>query len=521
MISQLERALENLPRDLIQYYDRILRKIRPEQRRVAIAILRWLLCAKRPLLLAELEELVQFHFSEDNEVLATVPRSYMIKTFSSLIEITANSSPFLFVWEYEMTPSHPNYETTPRSSIRKTGGPEFAGDKVVRLAHGFVREYLCGSSVKITELVDFQLDEREAHRMVGLDCLNYLKFCALVGPHRKSGCKQCPLRKSSILEYAVNQWSYHGFVNGEACSSLTSDDPPKIMDENINYDENSFSKWTDSSALLINKLATGQFPPTCLGGQTSHKTKTASPASTGSGVVLLAELTGYWQMIGLLLSHDAPADWNPFDGSIAIAAVEGRYSRILDLLLLKTRAKQFGLREDDWLVLVAMKMMDSGKSYDPNPLFGLQQKNEKDLRQEDEIRCKFVNFLLSWDYQRSDRKPTIKGTVHFGQNALCLAIRWGYRLVVAALLNGGADVNQEDDLGIRPIYVARELNELEIERMLLDVGADPSPPPPRRSAKIFDSLDSEMLNYLDFENYNANYTLQSSTFSEECEEGGW
>jgi hypothetical protein len=508
VISQLERALENLPRDLIQYYDRILQKIRPEQRRVAIAILRWLLCAKRPLLLGELEELVRFHFSEDDEVLAIVPRSYLIKTFSSLIEITANSSWSPFIWEHEMTPSHPDYATTPRSLVRKTGSAELAGDKVVRLAHGSVREYLCGSSVKITELVDFQLDEREAHRMVGLDCLKYLKFCALVGPHRKSGCEQCPLKKSSILEYAVNQWSYHGFMNGEPCSSLTSDDPPKILDENINYDENSFPKWADSSALLINKLATGQFPPTCLGGQTSHKTKTASPASTGSGVVLLAEMTGYWQMIGLLLSHDAPADWNPFDGNIAIAAVEGRYSRILDLLLLKTRAKQFGLREDDWLGLRAMTMMDSDEFYDPNPQFRLQRTNEKDLRQEDDIRFKFVNFLLSWDYQRSDRKLTINGTVQFDQNALRLAIRWGHRMVVAALLDGGADANQEDDLGIRPIHLARELNELEIEKMLLDIGVDPSPPLPRRSGTVFNSLDFEIFDYLDFKNSSTNYTLQ-------------
>jgi hypothetical protein len=404
-----------------------------------------------------------------------------------------------------MTPSHPDYPTTPRSFIRKKGGPELAGDKVVRLAHGSAREYLCRSSVRDTELGDFQLDEREAHRMVGLDCLKYLKFCASVGPHRKSGCEQCPLKKPSILEYAVNQWSYHGFMNGEACSSLTSDDPPKIMDENINYDENSFSKWADSSALLIKKFATGQFLPTYLGCQTSHKTETASPTSTGSGVVLLAELTGYWQVIGLLLSHDAPADWNHFNGGIVEAAVEGDYSRILDLLLLETRAKQFGLRDGDWLLLQEMKMMDNGKFYDSCPYFGLQRENEKYFRQGDEIRSKFVNFLLSWDHQRSHLKPRINDTVQFGQNALHLAIGRGYRLVVAALLDGGADANQEDDLGVRPIHLARELNEPEIERMLLDIGADPSCPLPRHPRTTFD--------YLDFEESKANYTWR------ECEQG--
>jgi len=83
---------------------------------------------------------------------------------------------------------------------------------------------------------------------------------------------------------------------------------------------------------------------------------------------------------------------------------------------------------------------------------------------------------------------------------------------VAALLDGGADANQEDDLGIRPIHLARELNELEIERMLLDIGADPSPQLPRPSGTIFDTLDFEIFDYRDPENYNANYILRSGHF---------
>src|SRR5215469_3693465 len=62
---QLQQALQELPADLDEMYDRILTAIKEDDREYAIRILGWLAFSARPLTLGELAEVVAIDASSD------------------------------------------------------------------------------------------------------------------------------------------------------------------------------------------------------------------------------------------------------------------------------------------------------------------------------------------------------------------------------------------------------------------------------------------------------------------------
>ena len=65
--STIQKALQSLPKDLDESYERILEKINPLNSQEALSALRWISFATRPLFIEELIEVCAINLDEDPE----------------------------------------------------------------------------------------------------------------------------------------------------------------------------------------------------------------------------------------------------------------------------------------------------------------------------------------------------------------------------------------------------------------------------------------------------------------------
>ncbi|CZR69820.1 uncharacterized protein PAC_19720 [Phialocephala subalpina] len=202
--ASIQAALDNLPRDLNETYQRLLGRIENLERRVLVhRMLQWLVCARRLLQIDELLEGIAFTVEDGHWDSAKIPLDY-----TRLIRASGN----LVVVDDE--------------------------DQSVQLAHYTVRQYLLDppSKVSLGPGFSFQFLREDAERYVGEICITYLCFTdfetqltrytnrtkkhmaaierALLDSHSivPGGIvKSAPgLRpKYELLGYVVNEWLYH------------------------------------------------------------------------------------------------------------------------------------------------------------------------------------------------------------------------------------------------------------------------------------------------------------------------
>jgi ankyrin repeat protein len=153
----VRRTLDELPKDLPETYDRILRNIdKSRAATVAKEILRWLVHAQRQLTTSELLEVTGFliqegpHFDKE-EVLGDLDD--VLRICSSLVSVTASEG------------------GTGSQSDDCSGRSAAFAPEYVRLAHASVREYLVSDSPCLAR---YSLHDQESHDILASCCLIYL-----------------------------------------------------------------------------------------------------------------------------------------------------------------------------------------------------------------------------------------------------------------------------------------------------------------------------------------------------------
>ncbi|UKZ81503.1 hypothetical protein TrVFT333_009275 [Trichoderma virens FT-333] len=144
----VNRALKRLPRDLGETYSRILQRIdRDNYRLEAMAVLRWLACATRPLNLAEIAELAVFDAEESDEA-NILPSSSEFKVSCVYQNRFSSASDVLNILSGLVTSIEP---------IGKDSRFEY---DIISFSHFSVKEYLQSTQVSPPS---FRLIPRDCH----------------------------------------------------------------------------------------------------------------------------------------------------------------------------------------------------------------------------------------------------------------------------------------------------------------------------------------------------------------------
>jgi len=164
--QRIHEILQSVPREMDELYTRILRNLMstPSNTEIVTTILRWVICASRPLTVKELKEALRLDIGE------VLP----------LLEKTASSICGNLVYV---------------DSQRK-----------VRPAHQTVREYL----YRETHLDDFAIQRTQAHSRIAEVCLAYLQSEEMKTPRYRRGSLAGRQRKRSpFADYATRHFSDH------------------------------------------------------------------------------------------------------------------------------------------------------------------------------------------------------------------------------------------------------------------------------------------------------------------------
>lgn len=142
--AAIGETLSNLPRDLTETYQRLLKKIQHPQRQGLIKrMLQWIVCARRPLHIDELLEAVAFTIDDDH-------------------------------WNHSRIPMDPT------RLIRASGNLMIVDeeDQTVRLAHYTVQQFLLSAPIEDINppAYGYRFQRKEAEQYVGETCIIYLSF---------------------------------------------------------------------------------------------------------------------------------------------------------------------------------------------------------------------------------------------------------------------------------------------------------------------------------------------------------
>ncbi|KAJ9220414.1 hypothetical protein DTO169C6_7303 [Paecilomyces variotii] len=173
--SAVHKALQSLPKDLDETYDRILCSIEEESRSIAFTALQFLTFSTRPVTLAELAEIIAI--KPGTSIFVEIDRLFdpsdVLVVCSSLVSC-------------------------------------YNRDRWTRLAHYSVRECLVSDRISKGPARDFALEEGRAHLAIAERCLTYLLSFDGSPAHNSygsvSGDVEFPWK---LLHYAVLEWFTH------------------------------------------------------------------------------------------------------------------------------------------------------------------------------------------------------------------------------------------------------------------------------------------------------------------------
>ena len=180
-LPELRQALRSLPKSLDDTYKRILCDIDESHYQYAFKILQWLTYSARPLRLQEVAEVIAIDHNEnprfDPEIRLPEPQD-ILTICSSLISLELESADL-----------------------------DDNKDKVLRLAHFSVKEYLVSDRILQGEAKQYSIQEMDAHISIQNDCLAYLLEISRLNPLNSQCHVNFPLAK-----YAAMYWTQHARI---------------------------------------------------------------------------------------------------------------------------------------------------------------------------------------------------------------------------------------------------------------------------------------------------------------------
>ncbi|KAH6629926.1 hypothetical protein B0J18DRAFT_85657 [Chaetomium sp. MPI-SDFR-AT-0129] len=179
--KDVEKLLRKLPRALEEAYERMLKRIEDVHGMAALSILRWLAFSKRPLLLAEVNEIAAFEYPmgdgddghDDHRQVVEVTFS-VENRFQDMSEVRDMLTGLATVATPNKTPKEiSTWGDVETSEVESTATSGEEQRMVFSLAHFSVKEYLQSPKVQPAK---FRLTPESSHSFIFQCCLAYIRY---------------------------------------------------------------------------------------------------------------------------------------------------------------------------------------------------------------------------------------------------------------------------------------------------------------------------------------------------------
>ena len=451
--SKLKDIIEKMPSGLDEAYERDLTNIMQldsDDRDRALAILRWVLFAQRPLSLREISEALLINVDEDKPLEAAFPREDLPDDMNEDYvneQITGLCGSFL--------------------ELRSAKSQRFFGDQTIHFAHYTIKEYLSQvTSKSIPTLIRSELsDGYSAHEVLTAACLKYLCYTDFIQTQWSDKEQyDAKLKGFAFLQYAAVAWCYH-----KDCLTLLSPRIHQLCKELLDPQN---SRWMSYCEIIeshannsfekFKALYTDHYPNplqyAALHGLTSTINhlinKGAEVNQLGgefSSPLTAAAARGYTEVVSQLLEQGAEVnlvDYNRNWGNALHAAASMGHEEVLNMLL--DHDADVNLEGGFLRYAIVAASLDRGIG-------------DRELQS-----FRMVENLLqagAW----------IDVSNHEGVGPLHLAARNGATRLVGLLLEAGADVNARTMNGGTPLHYAAASENQDINHViytLLEHGGD-------------------------------------------------
>jgi len=422
--KELHRTVRNMPTGLTETYERNWKQVLardPEDRERALAILRWVTFALRPLTVAELTEALVFELGDDSTRVSTNDLDEKIDNISDkyisteIVDMCASL--------VEARTEQPRYGS---------------GARTIHLIHASVREFLLSRySVGLNE------DESifQQHNCIATTCLTYLN-------RNEVWLKENSRYKYAFVQYAGTYWDSH--VKAANDNSRLFD----LVGKFLRYENVSFAEWTEFQ---------------------SSSTKRAGKSE---GYQIIAAMPLYYAAFFDLTSI-MKSIWDTNKGQLN--AIGGQYGTPLQAACFKGHASAFNLL----IQWGADPNVTGGKfGVAINAAVNGNQKNMVEtllgvganLALKDPMTRTPLHTAAMDGYNEIlniliEAGGDLEARTRDGSTPLNIASNNGHLEVVQLLLEKGADITTATNNGWTPLNVASANGHFDVVKLLVERGA--------------------------------------------------
>ena len=476
--QKLRQIILETPGGLDQAYERILQGIaehEDKERYRAVAILRWVMFAIRPLTVQQIAEALLVSI-DDKDTSRSFPLEELPNEYDDSFcneEILRPCGPLICLQSSELT-KPVKYRT-------------------IQFVHFSVKEYL--SSETIDEKFPnfgktFFADKASAHKLLAQHCLRYLCYTDFI---QTGGSTEHEFEEKQnqygFLTYASGYWTKHNQLCGDLPLEATRW-TNHLFDPSahkwLSYSEavgtkvhGSFKKFESRfryaypsplySASLKGMVPTMEFLIT------QREARINGIGAPYGSPLQAASAMGHLDAVKFLLHHNADINLRGGRWNTPLQAAAARGHKEIVELLLRSNANVH-LDGGDWhnpLIAAASSSATSHYAVEITRLLleagavidnGMKN-GKKALHVASEGCPELVSLLLQ-------HGADVNATSHHGWTALHYASRQGSEAIVEHLLEYGADVKSEDAKGRTPLHIAAKNGQEKSVQVLLDHGAD-------------------------------------------------
>ena len=472
------KALEDLPRDLVGTYSRILERVEREHEQLECVrrLLQWLVKGTRSMTLDELSECIGLDLEEETDAM----------DFDAVI-------------------------TDPTDILNLCGSlVTLSDDRKVSLAHFTVKEFLMSDETR-NSMAQFYVSDDQVESDLAKTCLTYLNFGDFVrGVTSDEDNFHQMLEQYKFLEYAAQSWAVHA----ERCGERDIED--KIMRLLSSEDEGrgNFSSWTQvyhfsrmSRRFALPTDADPVYYASLFGLPHSLQRLLEDGASfditdTEHDPLKAAITEGHIETAKVLINHDTEIEPSKLGKYLYIAAAKGHHALVLALLEKGVAVDAQGGKQGTALQIASLEghrevvqaLLKQGASTKVvsarfgTPLSAAAEKGHQGcfqllLNAGASIHGKggwYAYPLVSALVGKND--TIIQILLNKGANVNLTGGRHVCPLMAASavsktewvgkLIDAGARVNDENDKGADALHSACCANRLDVVKLLLANGAD-------------------------------------------------
>ena len=476
---KLRTIVSNTPPGLKQAYGRVMQNIvelDDEDRERAVAILRWVMFARKPLTVQELTEALLVT-TDEGDTSGSFPLAMLPDEYDECYrdeEILRLCAPFVRLQGEEANQPIKN--------------------QTIEFGHFSVKEYLSSKDIekefpKLGET--YFTNEVGAHKLLAQVCLRYLYYDDFIQTKNSTQEEfRAKNEKYAFLRYAGGYWTEHK----NRCKDLPSEvvmwanrlfDPyahkwlsySEVIGSKANHSFRRFmSKFRDSYPNPLFYASLWGMIPTMEFLVNERQAPINKVGGLYGSPLQAASAMGYVAAVRFLLDHDADVNiggglWN----SPLQAAAAGEWTEIVDLLLehnanVHAKGGEWNSaliaaaslpRTSQSAKAITMSLLDAGAS-----VHDKRENGETAVHVASSLGCQEVLSLLL------QKHADVNMVTNEGWTALHYASVRGDENIITCLLEYGADVNAKDTECLTPLHLAAGAGQAKAMRKLLAHGAD-------------------------------------------------